>query len=504
MRTRIGTQIVLAVALVTALTIALIAATIVPAHRAELIAQLTRSADQLAETVKNSTLDAMLENRRDRLHRQIAAIGHEEGIDRVRLFNKEGRIMFSSDPDEIGRALDKKAEACYACHAENRPLQKPPVAARARIFRDAEGHRVLGIVHPIQNQPACSSAACHAHSPQQAVLGVLDVTMPLTEVDRQIARSEGRMVGLAALAILASGLLLTWMHRRLVVRPVRALAVATHRVSEGDLAITVPVPASRELGDLASAFNTMTQRLSEARLQLAQADKLASIGRLAAGVAHEINNPLTGVLTYSSLLLKRTPEGSETRDDLEVIVRETKRCRDIVKGLLDFARRTPPRRQPADLNDVVRRSAAVVMNQLTLNRVAVSFDLAPELPPVPADPNQMQQVLVNLLLNAADAIGEAGGAIRVSTRRGGRERPAVELVVEDDGRGIPPEAMAHLFEPFFTTKGTRGTGLGLAITWGIVQAHGGTIEVHSEVGRGSRFTVLLPLKEADSAPVAAA
>ncbi|HXH29017.1 MAG TPA: ATP-binding protein, partial [Candidatus Polarisedimenticolia bacterium] len=125
-------------------------------------------------------------------------------------------------------------------------------------------------------------------------------------------------------------------------------------------------------------------------------------------------------------------------------------------------------------------------------------------PPVPADPNQMQQVLVNLLLNAADAIGEAGGAIRVSTRRGGRERPAVELVVEDDGRGIPPEAMAHLFEPFFTTKGTRGTGLGLAITWGIVQAHGGTIEVHSEVGRGSRFTVLLPLKEADSAPVAAA
>jgi two-component system NtrC family sensor kinase len=618
--TRIGLQIVVAVGLVTALGIGLLATLTLRTHRREMIAQLKRSADLLSETVKRSTEDYMLENRRDRLRRQIEAIGGDERIERVRVFNKQGRIVFSSDPSELGHSLDKKAESCFACHAQGRPLAKPPVPERARIFT-ADGHRVLGIVNPIQNQPSCTNAACHAHGPDESVLGVLDVTVSLQDVDRQIAASRNRIVGLAAVAVTLAGLLLWWLSRRLVSRPVEALAAGTRRVAAGDLTTTIPTIGRNELSELARAFNAMTARLSEDQRQLAQADKLASVGRLAAGVAHEINNPLTGVLTYASLLLDRAQTDSALRADLEVIVRETKRCREIVRGLLNFARQTPPRRQSTDLNDVARRAVAVVMNQLKLGHVALTLDLAGDLPPVEADPNQMEQVMVNLLLNAADALGERGGSIRLTSRQaqvqayghepirraacpkgcdlldagtrvGGlhaihvlrehqgrelrycldpvygrfnhaspepceegvvapaacsrcrttlvepdskcercgaptfavlgpddepirwctrtgchftrweaRERrgptPVVEVMVEDNGRGIAREDLAKLFEPFFTTKGVRGTGLGLAITWGIVESHGGTIEVESRKDGGSRFTVRLPLDAAE-------
>jgi two-component system NtrC family sensor kinase len=495
MRTRIGTRLIVATGLVTAVTIGAIAVLVERAHQSDLVAELARSGDRLTETIKGSTHYDMLENRRESLHRQIEAIGRQQAIESVRVFNKEGRIVFSSDASEIGRSVDKHAEACYGCHAENRPLERLPIAARSRIFRGATGHRILGTINPIHNEPSCSTMTCHAHASGETVLGVLDVTVSLADVDRRIARGHARMAGLAASAIVTSSLILWWLNRRLVLVPVETLAGATRQVAEGDLTVRVPATARHELGDLARAFNEMTRRLAETQVQLTQADKLASVGRLAAGVAHEINNPLTGILTYASFLLKRA-DSKELKEDLDVIVRETKRCREIVRGLLDFARQTPPTRQATDLNETVRRAAAILMNQLSLNRVALDLDLDQGLGPVLADPTQIQQVVVNLLVNAADAVAE-GGRIRLATRKAAGGRPGAEIVVEDDGRGISAADLAHVFEPFFSTKGPRGTGLGLAVTWGIVEGHGGTIDVESSEGRGSRFTVRLPLDVRD-------
>ncbi len=621
MRTRIGTQMILGAGAVMALAIGLTAIVTIRSHQAEMITQLTRSADQLGETIASSAHDYMLENHREKLHRQILAIGDQEGIDRIRIFNKEGRIMLSTDSGELGSSLDKNAEACFVCHAKDRPLQRPPTPARSRVFTGAGGERLVGIVNPIPNEPGCWQAACHAHSRDESVLGVLDVTVSLASADQSLARSQVRVILIAILAVAASSLILWWLNRRLVLAPVRALTAGTRRVAGGDLSTTIRVTAGHELGDLARAFNKMIVNMADARRQITQAEKLASVGRLAAGVAHEINNPLTGVLTYSSLLLKRASD-PDLRKDLEVIVRETVRCRDIVKDLLDFARQTPPQRTPTDVNEVARRAVAVVMNQLSLNRVGLTLDLTSDLPRVPADANQIQQVIVNLLLNAADAIGSSGGGIRLSTRhvdrlaweherirdatcsRGcslpdpsvriggmpamrvarrqwGQEvivhldptygmsrhlasssceegivstyhcprcqvslmtpdrscdrcgagafgvlagendpvlwcarkgcswslwksreeagaHPFVEIAVEDTGCGIPLEDQQHLFEPFFSTKGRRGTGLGLAVTWGIVESHGGTIEVASDPGAGSRFIILLPLSPADA------
>ena len=293
--------------LVTSLVIGIMAVLVMRSHTDQLVFELTQSANQVSETIKSSTHYDMLENRREDLHRQIRNIGDlkEQGIQKVRLFNKEGPIMFSSDTAEIGTVLDKAGEACYMCHAEGRPLEKLDIQKRSRIFRAPDGSRILGIINPIPNESSCWTADCHAHSPKQKILGVLDVNLSMVKADRQIARSRELLLGLAALAIVLSSLVLWYLNRRLVLRPVAALLDGTQRVAAGDLTTTISVTANHELGDLAKAFNGMTQRIAETQRQLTQADKLASVGRLAAGVAHEINNPLTGVLTYASLLAKR-------------------------------------------------------------------------------------------------------------------------------------------------------------------------------------------------------
>jgi two-component system NtrC family sensor kinase len=288
---------------------------------------------------------------------------------------------------------------------------------------------------------------------------------------------------------------------RIVLKPVNAIVAATRKVADGDLHYTIALPQRDEIGMLAQSFNAMTQKLSEAQRQVYQSQKLAAVGQLAAGVAHEINNPLTGVLSYSSFLLKRAADKPEFKDDLDVIVRETQRCRGIVKGLLDFARPSPPEKHPSDINEIVERAIRIVHAQLAAHRVEVHKRLRADLPAVNADANQIQQIIVNLLLNANDAIGDTGGTVALTTdlrtnRDGARaDGSAIEISVSDTGCGIPEAHLERLFEPFFSTKGRKGTGLGLAVAWGIVERHNGRIEVESAVGKGTTFRVLLPVGE---------
>jgi two-component system NtrC family sensor kinase len=291
--------------------------------------------------------------------------------------------------------------------------------------------------------------------------------------------------------------------KQIVLKPVGEIVKATRKVAEGDLThAIVAINKNDEIGRLAASFNVMMEKLAEAQLQLLQSDKLASLGRLAAGVAHEINNPLTGVLTYSSFLLKNAEESPELKEDLEVIVRETKRCREIVKGLLDFSRQSASTARPTPVNEIVRNACRIVEHQLSIQKIQVDMQLPKESPMVNADMMQIEQVLVNLLVNAADAIGEAGGTITIDTGMAtvadgvnGRASPdgMVRIRVTDTGCGIPAEGLNKLFEPFYSTKGAKGTGLGLAIVWGIIEKHHGQIKVDSQVGGGTTLTILLPV-----------
>jgi two-component system NtrC family sensor kinase len=484
-------------AVVVAVTVAVFAASAwlaARAHERQLEALVERHALTLSDTIRNATRRSMLGNEREMVHAIVEQIGREPGLERIRIYNKEGEVIYSPDPALLGTRADRESEACDACHRPDGTVVELAAGLRTRLFHGESGVRQLGVITPIANEPSCATADCHAHPADQRVLGVLDLTVSLDEVDRALAGERRTAVALAASGVAVISVLLAGLFHRRVGRPVEALLAGTTKVAAGDLSHRVPVGGSDEMGRLAESFNQMTASLADARHQVYQSNKLASVGRLAAGIAHEINNPLTGVLTYSSFLLKRATD-EETRSDLETIVHETKRCRDIVRGLLDFARQVPPKKGPVDFNAVVERALAIVDHQLDVQNIQVTRTLRADLPSISADANQLQQVVLNLLVNAADAIdGDVRQIYLATDRKRLNGHEVVELKVADTGRGISEKDLGKLFEPFFTTKEGKGTGLGLAVSWGIVSEHGGTIEVESKVGSGTTFTVRLPLE----------
>lgn len=381
-----------------------------------LLAEVERHANQLSETVKNSTRYGMLLNQREHIHAIINSIGKDPAINDIRVLNKEGEIIYSAKIDDIGKMLDKNAESCYACHAENKPLERLSKQDRTRIYRlHPDSARVMGIINPIYNEASCYEAPCHAHPQSAKVLGVLDVTISLAEVDAQIYNNEMRELLFAIISITALGLLIGFFVKRWIDNPVRELLKATNEVGLGNFNYKIKDLGKDELGILSQSFNNMTKKLNEMKQQIFQSEKLASLGQLAAGVAHEINNPLTGVLTYSSYLLKRTKDNPQMQEDLNVIVRETMRSREIVKGLLDFARQSTPKKSYIDVNEVINRALSVVNNQMKINNVELKKDLDSSLPKITADANQIQQVFLNLLVNSIDAIGRSGGTINIRT-----------------------------------------------------------------------------------------
>jgi two-component system NtrC family sensor kinase len=274
-------------------------------------------------------------------------------------------------------------------------------------------------------------------------------------------------------------------------RPLTELADATRKVAQGDWSVRVPVFGHGETGILAESFNTMVGTLKETQEQLVQKEKLASVGQLAAGVAHEINNPLGSVLLYADILRKETPEEDEQqRADLEMIMSEATRCKTIVNDLLNFSRQNQVLAQATDLNAILQEMAEEARKQDMYRDIDLVEDLSPDLPTIQADPLQIRQVFLNLMSNAAEAMRE-GGRLTLRTKKGPGEG-WVTVEVADTGVGISPENMKKLFTPFFTTKPIgKGTGLGLAIIYGIVKMHRGQISVQSEVGQGTTFTITL-------------
>jgi two-component system NtrC family sensor kinase len=616
--TKISLKLIFTVGVVTIGIISVYSFLSIQAQRNELLSQAEIYANKLSETIRNSTHLSMLENRSDQTHNIINTIAQEPGLREIRIFNKEGRIMFSSQKEFIGEMVDQNAEACYGCHTANEPLERLSMEDRMRIYSlPKDSSRTLGIINPIYNESSCSEADCHVHPAEQKVLGVLDVKLSLKDVDAQIASSEFRSIIFAIIAIALLSLIIGIFVRRWIEKPVHELVNATEQVGTGNLNYVIKDLGSDELGLLAKSFNNMTQKLADARLQLFQSDKMASMGRLAAGVAHEINNPLTAVLTYSSFLLKRV-NNPELEEDLKVIVRETKRSREIVKSLLDFARQSVPKKSNANINEIISNAVAVVDNQLSMKHIKLDKNLEENILLFKIDSNQMQQVFINLLVNASDAVMEREGKISVSSKvislspygtlqiknavcpkrhslmdeeikidgkpsiklkivQNGHEgfanldpiygknrdkygfeiipteqvqiscpkcnisvvdkdercpeckgtvysievpprgifegcinpncdwqrwtfvdeagvRDYVEIKIADNGTGIEKEDLPRIFEPFYSTKGQKGTGLGLAVIWGIIDNHDGTINVESEVGKGTTFTILLPIR----------
>ena len=494
----------------------------------ELLQEAASRVTQLSEVITRSTRFAMLQNQPYYVHRIIEDVGSHKSIDRIRIFSKEGLIIDSTYAPEIGLKVDQKAEGCIRCHQTRKPLEQVPGSERARIFSAPDGRRLLGSMEVIRNEPSCYTAACHQHSKAQSVLGVLDIVYSLDEIDRTMQKSVITIAGFSLGFVIIASLSVSFFVRRLVYVPLRDLETGAKRLSSGNLEQPIPVRSEDEFGELAASFNAMTAALRNSQQELrewgrtleqkvekrtrelriaeaeaARGEKLASVGLLAAGIAHELNNPLTGILTFSHLIRKKMPDGSPEAEDLDLVIRETKRCAAIIRRLLDFAREKTPEKKFADLNQIIEDTARIIERPAHLRDIEIAMDLDRDLPPVWVDADLIKQVVMNMLVNAQHAIEEKG-SITIRSRRvpearspepGAKSVPMVELAIIDTGCGIPEKNLKRIFDPFFTSKEVgKGTGLGLSVSHGIVRAHGGAIEVESTVGEGSTFRIYLPLE----------
>ncbi len=347
------------------------------------------------------------------------------------------------------------------------------------------------------------------------IIGILYVGILRQPFNDILWNTLAMFAGIAAGGILLLVAIAALQARR-ISHPLKTLENAARQIADGDFNRDVVVHAPAEIEDLARSINRMAKKLEAEKSELEQwgatlekrvaerseeirkihsqlfrSDKLASLGKLAAGVAHEINNPLTGILANSSLLLEDLPADDPRREDVDIIVRETIRCREIVKRLLDFARQTKPQKKLTDVNALIDNILLLVRNQTSFRNITISKDLAEGLPQILCDIDQIQQVFINIILNSAEAM-TGGGSLSVATAApAGSE--FLTVMIADTGPGIPEEVRERIFDPFFTTK-EHGTGLGLSISYGIVEQHGGNITVESTLGKGSTFTVQLPLQ----------
>lgn len=322
---------------------------------------------------------------------------------------------------------------------------------------------------------------------------------------------------IAVLSIIALAII-SFVTVKRITRPINELYQLTERVSKGDLSARAKISSDDEIGELIKSFNQMidslqnvtegyvnltktleqkvqekTNELEKAMEQLIQNEKLSALGRLAAGIAHEINNPLTAILINGHLIKEKVKGDTKLSEKLDMIIDETQRCAKIVSGLLEFSRQTPPEMKLISINEVINKTLILFESVFLANNVKVEISLDKNLSQIMADESKIKQVLTNILLNALDAMPN-GGILKIYSQLS-LDNKFVEIEIEDSGIGIPEENLDRIFDPFFTTKKSKGTGLGLSISYGIIQQHNGSIEVNSEVNKGTKVKIKLPILE---------
>jgi len=622
----LGFKLICSVSAIAILVIGIYASVNINAQRDQLIQQVIQSSSLVSETIKRSMRYDMLKYQPERLHRAIDTIGAQEGIEKVRIFNYLGEIIYSSDRKEMGAMVDKSSEQCYACHAKEKPFERLTTSARSRIFATAAGNRVLGMINPIYNEPDCYSAPCHVHPKEQKVLGVLDIDVSLSEVDAGIINNKKKMILFAGVAILGISLTIGLFVQRFVSRPVKHLMRGTQRVSAGDLSTPLDISSTNEIGTLARSFDQMTQRIQDseqelkaseekyrslfdndpnpilvfdratfqimdaniraiekygysrkellqmsfrdlgdpedaekirssvveaciflpkirhrkkdgsvmhvdihscprdhlgkdviianiadisdsiqAEAQLIQASKMATLGEMSAGVAHELNQPLNAIRIGSDLLKKMVDRGESLDPGLagkvsREISAQVERAANIINHLREFGRKSDlDELEMVNINQPIRDVFTVLGQQLKLRQITVNLELNENLPPIVGVRNRLEQVFINLVMNARDAIEEKRESSypkeqeSVLTIRTYREEGKVVAIVRDNGKGMPESVKEKIFEPFFTTKEVgKGTGLGLSISYGIIKDYEGSIEVESMAGSGTIFKITFP------------
>ncbi len=518
----LGVRLFLGIAVIVAVGTTLFTMFLVDLQSSKYIAAAQQSAANISDLISRSTHYSMLLNRREDIYEIIKTIGNEPRIERIRIVNKKGIVNFSTQESEVGKNVDMTAEACIGCHSTGKPVVPENNPTLTRIFESPKGYRIIGIITPIRNDTGCSTGECHAHSSTQTVLGILDVMIPLQDVDQNIAKfKRTQIIGSLILFVVLTGFVTIFIWRMVNI-PVKKISIGTQEIVKGNLDHYIDVQTNNEIGYLALSFNQMTEELKRAREKLTtlnqtleqrvnekteelrraqkhmvQIEKMVSLGTLAATVAHELNNPLEGILTYAKLIRKKIERGTPSQEDIQemsgelaLIADESARCGNIVKSLLLFSREKVGEFKNSNLRFIIEQSLKLIDHHLKMHNITSELQMDEEPVILYCDAHQLEEALLAIEINAVEAM-PSGGALCILVKKI-ENLNAIQIDVSDTGVGIKEADIPHIFEPFYTTKKDgKGTGLGLSVVYGIIERHSGTISVDSKPNLGTTFTITL-------------
>jgi two-component system NtrC family sensor kinase len=493
-------------------------------------AVIRQNGNNIGSMVEGALYYSMLENDKGALQRTLDVINTMSGIDDVNMYDSRDSLVYSSFSSDT---FSHSNPNCISCHADLHEMF-PPMEKSYRIIdvntncnmnQNDQSQRSLIIRSPILNEKSCYTSACHAHEESDDILGSLVIKIPLKDLDASIQKSSTEFYALAIVTTLLLVLFLILFTRKKIKRPLHAIIEASKAVSNGDMSkrLEIKQPQLDDMRMVSLAFNNMLDNLSaanielqnwsqqleykvqkkseellEAQNELIHIERIASLGKLSSSVAHEINNPLSGVLTYTKLVHKQlskvdmdSVKKESLLQNLKVIEAETKRCGDIVKGLLDFSKKDQQNFENTHLHKILKETYDLMAHQMRIENISFLTDFSAHNDFVYCSPNQIKQACVAMLVNASEAVSE-NGEIIIRTKN--PDEHTIRFEISDNGSGISPEDITHIFEPFFSAKQkASGIGLGLAIVHGIIQSHKGTIGVESLPGRGTTFSIVMPV-----------
>jgi len=499
-------------------------------HENQLNEVIMQSGNNVGSIVEGAMYHSMLENNKSELYNIIDVINTLPNIDEVNLYDGKNYLVYGS----FSLYDDLSNPDCIDCHNNMNSLF-PPTEKSYHIFdKDSkcesttfDKHRQLLIRTPIMNEPSCSTTECHAHDPEDRILGSLIIKMPLRQLDTAVQKSSIDFYVMAIISsIILLGLLILLTTRK-IKKPLNALLKASKDVASGQFNTRIDI-GNNQLDDMrlvAVTFNDMLDNLQQATIELEnwsqqleykvlkktellrsaqneliQLERIASLGKLSASVAHELNNPLSGILIYTKLIAKQlgnvelyASKKESMLKHLSFVESETKRCGDIVRGMLNFSKKEQDNMVVLHLHQILAETYDLMSHPVKMTGISFITDFTATKDLIKCGANQIKQACVAIIMNASEAVSENGEIIM---RTKNPDENTVSIEISDNGVGITEEVLLHIFEPFYTTKqGVSGIGLGLAIVHGIVQRHDGKIEVNSEPGKGTTISIIIPLSQ---------
>ena len=486
--------------------------------------------NDIGSIIEGSLYYSMLKNDKTSLHNTLDNMNSVSGVDEVNIYNEHNELAYSSVFADSVVYADPDCISCHSDFSSMFPVKEKTYRiidyqSACSMSHSNDGHRQLLIRSPILNEPSCYTSACHWHNADDEVLGSLIIKVPLESLDSAVSKSSAEYFLLAALITVVLVALLIFFTNRKIRTPLSAIVTASEAVAKGDRNRRLEIKSNLldDMKMVSVAFNNMldnleaankelenwshqleykvqkkSEELSEIQNELIHIERTASLGKLSSSVAHELNNPLSSILTYSKLITKKVgrldldPQISEPLlKHLNIVQSEVKRCGDIVKGLMDFSRQDQENFKNSRLHPVLKETAELIEHQMKMKNINFYTDFTAKNDWVFCNVNQVKQVFLALLVNASEAVTD-NAEIIMKTTNPYEEHIKIDII--DNGVGIDPEDSPHIFQPFFSTKhGASGIGLGLAIVHGIVQSHKGNLDVKSEPGKGTTMSVIFNL-----------